>query len=99
MELFSTRPYDEVSIDEIAERAGISRGLLYHYFATKRDFYVAVSRMAAEEAREATELDGATAEALRSSIDAFLRYAESHSYGFLTAWRGTVAGDAEVQAI
>ncbi|MBP6848431.1 MAG: helix-turn-helix transcriptional regulator, partial [Kofleriaceae bacterium] len=38
---FAERTYDEVSIDDIARAAGISKGLLYHYFPTKRDLYVA----------------------------------------------------------
>ena len=41
IELFAARAYDEVSIDELSRMAGISKGLLYHYFPTKRDFYVA----------------------------------------------------------
>src|ERR1041384_6692618 len=38
---FSDRSYDDVSIDDIAREAKISKGLLYHYFPTKRDLYVA----------------------------------------------------------
>jgi len=36
--LAGRRPYDEVSIGEIAAAAGVSKGLLYHYFPTKKDF-------------------------------------------------------------
>jgi len=101
MELFSTRAYDELWVEEIAERAGISRGLLYRYFPTKRDFYVEVTRAAAAEAGELTAPDASQPpdEQLRSGIDAFLRYAEEHSQGFLTAYRGSLAGDPEVRAI
>jgi AcrR family transcriptional regulator len=101
MELFSTRAYDEIWVEEIAEQAGVSRGLLYHYFPTKRDFYVAVTRAAAAEVGELTApaqslpLD----EQLRAGIDAYLTYAGVHPHGFLTAYRGSVAGDAEVRAI
>lgn len=35
------KPLWELSVDEVAAEAGISRGLLFHYFPTKRDFYVA----------------------------------------------------------
>lgn len=35
------KPLWDLSIDEVAAEAGISRGLLFHYFPTKRDFYVA----------------------------------------------------------
>ena len=49
LDLFGSRSYDEVSIDELAAAAGISKGLLYHYFPTKRDFYVATVREAAAQ--------------------------------------------------
>lgn len=39
--IFSDRSYDEVSSAEIAAAAGVSRGLLNHYFGTKRDLYLA----------------------------------------------------------
>jgi AcrR family transcriptional regulator len=101
MRLFSTRAYEEIWVEEIAELAGISRGLLYHYFPNKRDFYVAVSRAAAAEAGELTAPDASLppSERLRAGIDAFVHYAEEHSQGFLTAYRGSLAGDAEVRAI
>ena len=41
IELFATRAWEEVSIEEIAAAGGVSRGLLYHYFAGKREYYVA----------------------------------------------------------
>ena len=42
--LFATRTLDEISIDLLAEEAGISRGLLYHYFGNKQDFHEAECR-------------------------------------------------------
>ena len=50
---FSDRAYDDVSIDDLARVAGISKGLLYHYFPTKRDLYVAGLREIADELVEA----------------------------------------------
>src|SRR5258707_4037345 len=81
MRLSSTRAYDELWVEEIAEQAGISRGLLYRYFPTKRDFYVEVTRTAAAEAGQLTAPDASQPadEQLRAGIDAFLRYAEEHS--------------------
>src|SRR6516162_2354683 len=52
-EVFGKRPYDEVRIDEIAERAGVSRALMYHYFPDKRAFFAAVVRDEAERLYEA----------------------------------------------
>ena len=101
MELFSTQAYEDVRIDELADRAGISRGLMYHYFPTKKDFYVAVSRAAADEIREVTEPDPALppAERVRAAVDAYLQKALDRSHGFLTAYRGSIAGDPDVRAI
>ena len=41
-ELFIERDYDLVSTEEILERAGVSRGALYHHFPTKLDLFRAV---------------------------------------------------------
>ena len=53
-EVFGKRPYDEVRIDEIAERAGVSRALMYHYFPDKRAFFAAVVRDEADRLYAAT---------------------------------------------
>ena len=42
--LFGERPYAEVSTSDIAREAGVARGLINHYFGTKRDLYLAVVR-------------------------------------------------------
>jgi len=40
--LFTQRPYGAVSTIEIADAAGVTRGLLHHYFGTKRALYLEV---------------------------------------------------------
>ena len=57
LRLFGTRAYDEVSIDDIAQAANISKGLLYHYFGGKRAFYVAVVSDAARRLVAAIDPD------------------------------------------
>ena len=88
-------------MEEIAERAGISRGLLYHYFPTKRDYYLAVTRRAVEEVARLTQAPSGspTMHNVAAGVDAFLAYAETHPHGFITAYRGAMAGDAEVRAL
>lgn len=44
--LFGERPYAEVSTTDIAQAAGVARGLINHYFGTKRDLYLEVVREA-----------------------------------------------------
>ena len=39
---FVEQPVQDLSLDEVAGEAGVSRGLLFHYFPTKTDFYRAV---------------------------------------------------------
>src|SRR5436305_5521189 len=101
LELFSTHPYDEVRTDQVAVRAGVSRGLLYHYFPTKRDFYVDVVRAAIADAYEFSEPDQSLPplERLRASVDAWLDYVESNAAGFLTTYGAGIGTDPEVRAI
>src|ERR1700712_778118 len=55
--MLATRSLDELSVDVLAEEAGISRGLLFHYFRNKQEFHRAVVRRAADELIECTEPD------------------------------------------
>lgn len=34
-EMFSTRPYEEINMTDIAEKANASVGTIYHYFESK----------------------------------------------------------------
>jgi AcrR family transcriptional regulator len=101
MDLFSTRTYDEVSIDELARAAGISKGLLYHYFPTKRDFYVATVREAARELldRTFTPSQMAAVERIESGLDAFLDYVENHGPAYMSLLRSGIGADLEVARI
>src|SRR5258706_14546667 len=54
---FGERAYDDVSIDAIADAAGISKGLLYHYFPTKRAYYAATVKEAAARLVASTDTD------------------------------------------
>jgi AcrR family transcriptional regulator len=40
LKLFNTQPYDEVSVDDIAAEAGMSRALVYHYYGGKAGVFV-----------------------------------------------------------
>jgi AcrR family transcriptional regulator len=43
--LFGERPYDEVSATDVAREAGVARGLVNHYFGTKKELYLEVVRV------------------------------------------------------
>jgi AcrR family transcriptional regulator len=88
--VFSDRSYDEVSIDDLARVANISKGLLYHYFPTKRDLYVAGLRVAA---------DLPPIDRVRASVDAYLEHIARHSRAFVALMRGGIGSDPEVAAV
>lgn len=46
LQMLTRRPLHQVTIDEVAAEAGISRSLLFHYFPTKRDYFTEVVRAA-----------------------------------------------------
>jgi AcrR family transcriptional regulator len=102
---FGTQTYDEVSIDDIAHRAGISKGLLYHYFPTKRAFYVACVSEAAERLlARLNQVDEETKrlsplEQLSASLDAYLAYVRAHGPAFATLMRGGASIDREIGSI
>jgi AcrR family transcriptional regulator len=99
--LFGSRPYDEVSIDEVARTAGISKGLLYHYFPTKRDFYVATVREAAAELvnRTKTSEQMDPLDRLRTGLDAFFDYVADHGAAYENLLRSGIGSDTEVATI
>jgi AcrR family transcriptional regulator len=99
--MFLEKPFDEISIDDIAHEAGVSKGLLYHYFQSKRRFYVETLRAAMEEMRVLTEPDPTLPplERLDASLDAYLAYVEKLGPGYTKLMQSGVGVDAEVQAL
>jgi AcrR family transcriptional regulator len=101
IQLFSTRSYEDISIDDVAEAAGISKGLLYHYFQGKREFYVETIREASLQLRRVTEPDPALPPAarLRGAVDAHLNYVQEHGAVYAAIHRSGVAIAPEVGEI
>ena len=82
--VFAERSYDEVSMSGLARAAGISKGLLYHYFPSKRDFFTATLAAAAAELAAVTQPDPSLppAEQLARSVDAYLAWIEENAKGY-----------------
>lgn len=100
VELLARRPYEEVSIEEIASAAGVSKGLLYHYFPTKRDFLLAAIERGQSELAELTAPDAGLppAEQLDASLDRFLDFVEEHEAAYTAIFRSRGGGDRQIQA-
>jgi AcrR family transcriptional regulator len=102
MKVFAESTYDEVSIDDLARAAGISKGLLYHYFPTKRHLYLAGLRMVAGEllARlDVSTLDVPPIERIRRGIDAYLTFVSERARPYVALMRGGIGSDPEVLKI
>jgi AcrR family transcriptional regulator len=103
LELLGRTPHDQVSIGAIARAAGISKGLLYHYFPTKSDFVVAVLRQSRDELERRMAPDFSVSmsvsERLDASLDAFLGFAEERAAGFLAVSRARGGEDAAIRDV
>jgi AcrR family transcriptional regulator len=101
IEMFASRPYEEISIDGIAEAAGVSKGLLYHYFPGKREFYVEAIRASSLHLRQLTEPDPLLPPSarLRAAIDAHLDYIREHRAVYQMIYSGGIGVAPEVGTI
>ena len=99
--LVDQRRYEDFSMDELAALAGVSKGLLYHYFPTKRELYLAVLRAATAEMLELVTLDPKLApeKALEAALHAYLGYVEQHSNAYRAVLHDGLGGDPEVLGV
>jgi AcrR family transcriptional regulator len=84
-------PIGQVTADNVAGAAGVSRTLVFHYFPTTGDLHVAVLRAAAEELVTKLEVDrgGTPAERLHSGLATFVEYLEQQPDTYRAIVRGT----------
>ncbi|AEY88982.1 TetR family transcriptional regulator [Streptomyces corchorusii] len=90
LDLFSRRSPDEVSIDEIASAAGISRPLVYHYFPGKLSLYEAALQRASEDlaSRFTEPHEGPLGARLLRVMGRFFDFVDEHGPGFSALMRG-----------
>jgi len=99
--LFAARSVDEISIDVLAEEAGVSRGLLYHYFGSKQDFRLAVIRHAVEDLVEQTAppAGGEPLERLLISLGVYVDYVLANLSLYRSLVRAAAGGTDEIRAL
>ncbi|MEV8539535.1 TetR/AcrR family transcriptional regulator [Streptomyces sp. NPDC051572] len=90
LDLFSHRSPDEVSIDEIAAAAGISRPLVYHYFPGKLSLYEAALQRASDDlaGRFVVAEEGSLGGRLLRVMGRFFDFVDDHGPGFAALMRG-----------
>ncbi len=101
LELLTERPLSEITVEEVSRRAGISRGLLFNYFPTRRDFHIAVIRAAMRRMSRIVEPpEGAPErERVRVVIERAIAFLERRHDPYVAIVRGVAGADPEVAAI
>ncbi|MHC0433485.1 TetR/AcrR family transcriptional regulator [Streptomyces sp. O3] len=101
--LFARRAPEEVSIDDVAEAAGVSRPLVYRYFpGGKQQLYEAALRSAADDLEQcfAEPSTGPLTERLSRALDRYLAFVDQHDTGFSALLQGgSVASTSHTSAI
>lgn len=94
-QLFARRSYDEVSMEEVAEIAGVSYGLPYHYFNTKRGFYLAIVEDESVKLLQASSPDPRLPllAQLNAGLEVYIDYAARYPDGFRVAQGGAFTDD------
>ena len=102
LDAFAAGGYRATSMGEIADRAGVTRAVLYDHFASKKDLFLAVL-----EEQEALFLghvaarisaEGTSAERMRETMGTVLTFAERHPETWRLLFGNTTHGDTEVDA-
>lgn len=98
LQMLRTRPIHELSVDAVAEEAGISRTLLFHYFPSKRDFYVAVISAAGRRLLRVTKPDPSLPadEQLVQMLTAYAAFVHRRRASYISFVRGAAGGDVYV---
>ena len=92
--LFAERAYDEVSIEDIASAAGVTRGLVHHYFGGRKDVYLALlERLGAQREDQLRPPVGRSARArVADTVSRWLDWTEANR----TIWLATIARGEDI---
>ncbi|MBM7458887.1 TetR/AcrR family transcriptional regulator [Rhodococcus coprophilus] len=95
----AARPIHALSIDRVAELAGISRSLLFRYFPTKQDYYVAVVGSAARRLLRAAVPAPGDPDPLRAVLRAFVSFVDRHGDNYQACFHGGYGSDPQIREI
>jgi AcrR family transcriptional regulator len=101
-ELFERHPYDQLTTQQLAAGCGVSEGLIYHYFGSKRGLYVACLERNIDEFVGSIEDPGPAHpldQRLRRALDSYLDFVELHPRSYASVLRGGIGMDHEVHAL
>jgi AcrR family transcriptional regulator len=100
--LFAERAYDEVTIEDIAGAAGVTRGLVHHYFGGRKDVYLGLlERLGAQREERLRPPVGSSARArVGDTVSRWLDWTEANRTIWLATFSlGEDIGDPDVRRV
>lgn len=102
-EVFVSRGYHAAAMDEIAERAGVSKPVLYQHFPSKLDLYLALLEQSSEELVEQVKaaLDSTddNQRRVRAAIDVYFGFVDDQSAAFRLVFESDLTSEPAVAGI
>ncbi|MGI9123393.1 MAG: TetR/AcrR family transcriptional regulator, partial [Mycobacterium sp.] len=101
-EVFVDRGYHAAGMDEIADRAGVSKPVLYQHFSSKLDLYLAVLQQHVEilvaGVRDALRTTTDNRQRLTAAVQAFFDFIEHDSQGYRLIFENDFTSEPQVAA-
>ncbi|GGC70644.1 TetR/AcrR family transcriptional regulator [Hoyosella rhizosphaerae] len=96
--LLQKKSIEDISVEDIAAQAGVSKGLLFHYFGSLTEFQAALVSSASEQLVAATEPDLTLApiDALRAALDNYITFVEQAPNLYISMLRGALSNIPEM---
>ncbi len=102
-EVFVANGYHAAAMDEIAERAGVSKPVLYQHFPGKRDLYLALlaehTQQLIDAVRFALTSTAENKQRVAATLAAYFSFIDSESEAFLLIFESDLTNDGEVRAL
>jgi AcrR family transcriptional regulator len=101
-DVFVDRGYHAAGMDEIAERAGVSKPVLYQHFSSKLELYLAVLNRHVDNlvsgVQQALSTTTDNRQRLRAAVQAFFDFIEHDGQGYRLIFENDNVTEAEVAA-
>ena len=103
LEAFAESGYHATAMDDIADRAGVSKPVLYQHFDSKLDLYVAIAESVADDVVRRIEAALASGEGnharISGCLSSFFEFVEQPSSGYPVLFRSDMTSDPAVASI
>lgn len=101
LEVFTAAGYHSASMDEIADRAGVSKPVLYQHFPSKLDLYLAVLDTHIDslvfEIQKAIQSTPDNSQRTRATIEAYFTFIESEGEAFRLLFESDMSVEPQVR--